>query len=69
MDELLMCLCNLVSMRLINRELGRRTVDKLSELSEWRSRWWERALGLARRQPGTWMIFRSKSARLSNHHA
>ena len=48
-DELLMCLCNLVSMRLMNRESGRRMVDKLLESLGWRSGQWEMALGLARR--------------------
>ena len=67
LDELLMCLCNLVSMRLTNRESGRRMIDELSESSEWRSEWWERASGPAKRQPGTWMIFRSKSTRSSSH--
>ena len=37
LDESLMYSCSLVSMRLMNRESGRRTVDELSELSGWRS--------------------------------
>ena len=69
LDESLIHSCNVVSMRLTNRELGRRMVNELSDLSKWRSRWQERASGPARRQPGTWMIFRLKSARSSNHHA
>ena len=69
LDESLMRLCNLVSMRLINRESGRRMVDELSDLSGWRSGRQERTSGPARRQPEMWMILRSKSARLSNHRA
>ena len=34
LDELLICSCNLVSMRLTNRDSRRRIVDELSELSE-----------------------------------
>ena len=69
LDESLMCLCNLVSMRWINKESERRMVDELSKSSGWRSGWWERVSDPARRWPGTWMILRSKSARLSSHHA
>ena len=60
LDELLTCLCNFVSIRLIKRESERRTVDELSESLGRRSGQQERASDLARRQPGTWMIFRLK---------
>ena len=69
LDKSRMCLCNLVSMRLTNRESGRRTVDELSELSGWRLGRQERASRPARRCPETWMIFKSKSVRSSNHQA
>ena len=60
---------SLVSIRLTKSKLERRTVDKLSELLGWRSGWWERALGLVRRQPRTWIILRLKLVRSSNHQA
>ena len=69
LDELLMCLCSFASMRLTKRESRRRTVNELSESLEWRSGRQERASGPVRRWSRTWMIFRSKSAKLSNHHA
>ena len=53
-----------VSMRLTKRESGRRIMEELS--SSWVGRrlgWQERASGVERRQPGMWIIFRSKSVR------
>ena len=53
-----------VSMRLTKREGGRRVTSVLSESSAGRrSGRRERASGPARSFPGTWTIFRSKSAR------
>ena len=49
LDELLIRLCSLVSMRLTNRESERRTVDELSESLEWRSRRQERVSGPVKR--------------------
>ena len=68
-DKVLMHSCSLVSMRLTNKESGRRIVDELSESSEWRSGWQERVSGPARRWSGIWMILRSKPVRSSNHQA
>ena len=68
-DELLMCLCNLVSMRLMNRELEWRMVNELSESPGWRLGHQDRTSGPVRRRPEMWMILRLKSTRLSNHHA
>ena len=39
LNELLIHLYNLVSIRLTNRKSGRRIVNKLSELSGWWSGW------------------------------
>ena len=69
MDESLMCSCSLVSMRLTNKESGRRIIDELLESSEWRSEQQERTSDLAKRWPRTWIILRSKLARSSNYHA
>ena len=56
-------------MRLTKRELGRRTVFELSELSGYRSKWQDSASGLARSFLGIWTIFKSKSARSRSHLA
>ena len=69
LDELLICSCSLVSIRLINRKSGRRMVDELLELSGWRSGQQERASGLAKRWPRMWMILKLMSVRASNHWA
>ena len=59
-----------MSMTLTKRDGGRRVMPLLS-LSDWgrRSGWWERASGLAKSFPGTWIIFRLRSVRLISQQA
>ena len=57
-------------MSLTKRESGRRVMEELLLSSAGRrSGWQERVSGVERRQPGTWIILRSKSARSRSHWA